>query len=157
MTGEALPAEHNGDIWSREATKHGAILTGKIQRFLLGVSIRPLPRAVIARSQSADWGRGNPSPPSPLSCHCEARRSKFPPQRGRIPTCGQRATFPALLSAQLTGEGERSPIDRPSRSGRPLPHHPLRGTVRFAPLLPAKPATGSFCFGKSPRWGKHRL
>ena len=41
MTGEALPAEHNGDIWSREATKHGAILTGKIQRFLLGVSISP--------------------------------------------------------------------------------------------------------------------
>ena len=40
MTGEALPAEHNGDIWSREATKHGAILTGKIQRFLLGVSIK---------------------------------------------------------------------------------------------------------------------
>ena len=39
MTGEALPAEHNGDIWSREATKHGAILTGKNQRFLLGVSI----------------------------------------------------------------------------------------------------------------------
>ena len=39
MTGEALPAEHNGDIWSREATKHGAILTGKNQRFLLGVSM----------------------------------------------------------------------------------------------------------------------
>ncbi len=30
----------------------------------------------------------------------------FLPQRGRIPTRGQRATFPALLSAQLTGEGE---------------------------------------------------
>ena len=32
----------------------------------------------------------------------------FLPQRGRIPTRGQRATFPALLSAKLTGEGERT-------------------------------------------------
>ena len=44
VSGEALPAEHNGDIWSREATKHGAILTGKNQRFLLGVSIRQVTR-----------------------------------------------------------------------------------------------------------------
>ena len=28
---------------------------------------------------------------------------------------------------------------------------PFGGTVRFAPLLPAKPATGSFCRGKSPQ------
>ena len=41
MSGKALPAEHNGDIWSREATMHGAILPGKNQRFLLGVSIIP--------------------------------------------------------------------------------------------------------------------
>ena len=54
MTGEALPAEHNGDIWSREATKHGAILTGKNQRFLLGVSITALSfqAALRGRSQS---------------------------------------------------------------------------------------------------------
>ena len=25
----------------------------------------------------------------------------------------------------------------------------------FGPLLPAKPAPGSFCCGRSPRWGKH--
>ena len=35
-----------------------------------------------------------------------AGEGAFLPQRGRIPTRGQRATFPALLSAQLTGEGE---------------------------------------------------
>ena len=35
-----------------------------------------------------------------------------------------------------TGEGEAYPIDRPGRSGRLLPHHPLRGSF--------------------PRWGKHR-
>ena len=35
-----------------------------------------------------------------------AGEGAFLPQRGRIPTRGQRATFPAHLSAQLTGEGE---------------------------------------------------
>ena len=44
MPDKAKPAEHNGDIWSREATKHGAILTGKNQRFLLGVTVKPIPR-----------------------------------------------------------------------------------------------------------------
>ena len=39
MSGEALSAEHNGDIWSREATKHDAILAGKKQRFLSDISI----------------------------------------------------------------------------------------------------------------------
>ena len=53
MTGEALPAEHNGDIWSREATKHGAILTGKIQRFLLGVSMSQQEKqCIIDQAQS---------------------------------------------------------------------------------------------------------
>ena len=39
MSGEAKPAGHNGDIWSRALTKHGAILTAKIVLFLLKVSI----------------------------------------------------------------------------------------------------------------------
>ena len=92
--------------------------------------------------------RGGHTDPSPVL-------QLFLPQRGRMSTRGQRATFPALLSL-ATGEGEGYPINRLNRSGKLLPHHPLRGSVRFAPLLPAKPATGSFCFGKSPRWGKHR-
>ena len=36
---EAAAAEHNGDIWSRPPTKYVTLLTGKNQRFLLGVSI----------------------------------------------------------------------------------------------------------------------
>ena len=39
VSGEARSAEHNGDIWSREATTHGAILAGKNKRLLLGISI----------------------------------------------------------------------------------------------------------------------
>ncbi len=39
VSGEAKPAEHNGDIWSRASTKHDAILAGKIPRFLLNISI----------------------------------------------------------------------------------------------------------------------
>ena len=41
VSGEAKPAEHNGDIWSRASTKHGAILAGKNPRFLLDISIMP--------------------------------------------------------------------------------------------------------------------
>ena len=40
VPGEAKRAEHNGHIWSRASTKHGAILTGKNPRFLLEISIR---------------------------------------------------------------------------------------------------------------------
>ena len=113
-------------------------------RFCAGAAIsRPSTRADVRQTGLAmGWA---PAPPAACSS----------PQRGRIPTRGQRATFPALLSL-ATGEGEGYPINRLNRSGKLLPHHPLRGSVRFAPLLPAKPATGSFCFGKSPRWGKHR-
>ena len=39
VSGEAKPAEHNGDIWSRASTKHGAILAGMNPRFLLDISI----------------------------------------------------------------------------------------------------------------------
>ena len=39
VSGEAKPAEHNGHIWSRASTKHGAILAGKNPRFLLDISI----------------------------------------------------------------------------------------------------------------------
>ena len=39
MSGKALPAEHNGDIWSREATQHGAIPAAKIVLFLSGIGI----------------------------------------------------------------------------------------------------------------------
>ncbi len=55
-----------------------------------------------------------------------------------------------------SSDGETQPISETD----PLPHpsdalrETASATVRFAPLLPAKPATGSFCFGKSPRWGK---
>ena len=42
VSGEALPAEHNGDIWSREATKHGANPAAKNSRFLFEDSIIPL-------------------------------------------------------------------------------------------------------------------
>ena len=40
MIGEAATAEHKGDIWSRPPTTHSAILTGKNQRFLLGISMK---------------------------------------------------------------------------------------------------------------------
>ena len=39
VSGEAKPAEHNGHIWSRASTMHGAILPGKNPRFLLDISI----------------------------------------------------------------------------------------------------------------------
>ena len=72
MTGEALPAEHNGDIWSREATKHGAILTGKIQRFLLGVSIRPPIRKMMAHTRNM---MPAPKPPSLIAHRDMAKAS----------------------------------------------------------------------------------
>ena len=40
MSGEAKPEGHNGDIWPRALTKHGAILAAKIVLFLLKVSIK---------------------------------------------------------------------------------------------------------------------
>ena len=40
VSGEAPPAGHNGDIWPRAATKHGANPAAKNSRFLLGDSIR---------------------------------------------------------------------------------------------------------------------
>ena len=46
-----------------------------------------------------------------LAVVADGKRALFLPQRGRIPTRGQRVTFPALLSAKLTGEGEHRPID----------------------------------------------
>ena len=39
VSGEAKSAEHNGHIWSRASTKHGAILAGKNPRFLLDISV----------------------------------------------------------------------------------------------------------------------
>ena len=40
MSGEAAAAGHNGDIWPRPTTKHGAIPAAKIVLFLLGISIK---------------------------------------------------------------------------------------------------------------------
>ena len=39
MSGEALSAANNGDIFAREATKYGANPAAKIVLFLLGISI----------------------------------------------------------------------------------------------------------------------
>ncbi len=39
VSGEAKTAEHNGHIWARASTMHGAILAGKNPRFLLDISI----------------------------------------------------------------------------------------------------------------------
>ena len=50
MPDEAETEEHNGDIWSREATKHGAIPAAKIGLFLLGISIKCAKRGKVALS-----------------------------------------------------------------------------------------------------------
>ena len=47
VSGKAKPAEHNGHIWSRASTKHGAILAGKNPRFLLDISIKSSYRAAM--------------------------------------------------------------------------------------------------------------
>ena len=52
VSGEAKPAEHNGDIRSGALTKHGAILAAKIVWFLLKV------REALIKSERADWRAG---------------------------------------------------------------------------------------------------
>ena len=56
MPDEAETAEHNGDIWSRAPTKYDAILAGKNQRFLLGVTVKPIP-CPKGKGQTTPLGR----------------------------------------------------------------------------------------------------
>ncbi len=64
VSGEAKPAEHNGHIWSRASTKHGAILPGKNPRFLLDLSmsrrLRPWETAALLALWlfSGVWAQG---------------------------------------------------------------------------------------------------
>jgi hypothetical protein len=51
VSGEAPPAGHNGDIWPRAATKHGANPAAKNSRFLLGDSMRSNLQLSVAREQ----------------------------------------------------------------------------------------------------------
>ncbi len=73
-----------------------------------------------------------------------------------LPPAGEGAPVRTLGRMREKPDEETQPISETD----PLPHpsdalrETASATVRFAPLLPAKPATGSFCFGKSPRWGK---
>ena len=39
MSGKALSAANNGDIFARKATRHGAKSPGKMRTFLLDISI----------------------------------------------------------------------------------------------------------------------
>ena len=73
-----------------------------------------------------------------------------------LPPAGEGAPVRTLGRMREKPDEETQPISETD----PLPHpsdalrETASATVRFAPLLPEKPAIGSFCFGKSPRWGK---
>ena len=81
-----------------------------------------------------------------LAVVADEKRALFLPQRGRIPTRGQRVTFPALLSAKLTGEEEFYPFDfRLFRRSISLIRQPPRGADRRLPSSPAGGRTFAAC------------
>ena len=61
--GEAPPAGHNGDIWPRAATKHGANPAAKNSRFLSGDSINTSAAAKsFPRGKNSPVGTHSPGP-----------------------------------------------------------------------------------------------
>ena len=112
-------------------------------RFCAGAAIsRPSTRADVRQTGLAmGWA---PAPPAACSS----------PQRGRIPTRGQRATFPALLSL-ATGEGEGCPVPRRGDSRiarRPAPMSDLRAVEGAGPYGANPGSPVGTTIGRPQRW-----